>query len=1078
MCTPNTNLHSRAHWGLVPNNALDKFLTWFPVPTPPGPGCKTRGGVHPTQCRAQAKICADSSCSRSTYSLAASAKAGTNDRRKNKDMILRTLLREAMLQSMNTLLAFSFHLPARISESSQDRCSAAHAEYAICRLAAVLLALVGSGVVAQDLPAAQVTALRPGDLDLKVELDERPRMARLTDPMTCDVRLTLTRNVQQALLAKVCMGGPHLAREPQSAPREFLFDLRQTNSATTNTQIDVPAGFESGHIAYPISVLVGTEVYLTTDLLVGKSPAWRVVGPFEGGPDSSHNAVLAPELGNDPASGCRGRGGRLIRWKRFPASAVEPNGLFNLNEALGGADDATAYAAFEVCAIEQTAARLSIGSDDSIKVWHNGGLIHDKKVIRSAEPGQDMVNITLAKGTNTFLVKVCNGEGGWGFFFELGDAGGNPLQGIQQSIGVFQVRITDPVLRLTDVTSTSASMRWRSDVPNTPRVLVRKALQGRALPVWGDTPKRAMVKADTAQEPIVVQTTNYTTRHTATVTGLQPGTRYLVSVDPGCTGIESERLSFYTSPPDGFTQFLRLRLICIVFSNVTRDNSLSVQGAKEPAPASEIEKIKWEMRQTQLFYWVNSGMRMFLDVDYVVDDRFYEIDDAVYGLGYSGKDESALEELVPLHGHKVTDYDGRIFISIVKQWNPSANSGNGAWEYPFGGGGTIGPEEYPGYGKSAWRGGGTSNSAWLFCHEFQHQLDALYDWSMGPEHLFNHFQPWDDTAHRHGEHWDGNGWIFWEWAGYVTGEHQWYPLLEPSFGFRYFTCRWGEVARVPDADNDGIPDDAPSLPLDEKRFGSDPAKADTDGDGLSDMMEVMACRWLEFGLDEIWGGDKRAHYCSPRDADTDKDGLRDGEDPYPIYPVNPSIRRAPNATGAIPRAKLQPFVTFRDPAYQADFQLAWNDEYFVIGMSAPKAPASMRILLDADDDGWFVGHDNYDLRVHPKGDVPSWNEWHANSTRTFAAAFHNCGVRNKWPFYDPEWQPKGGIEPVESKTPDNYTLEIRLRRNHDYGLDLADGEKIGILIAINPESGNGRPNEQGSLTVFEPHTFFTVTLVK
>lgn len=951
-----------------------------------------------------------------------------------------------------------------------------------CRLEflrGILLSLsvvVGSGLLGETGCAAAGSPLKPGDIEVSVALDETPVFAMPSERVTATASITLTRKTSTPVNGVIRIGGPADQAEPRAAFQELGFDLMKTNSAAVHARLTVPPMERNGRVVYPVNIVVGSENYVTMDVRVTRGPAWHLIGPFEGGPDTAHNAVFPPEQGIDLAATHPGKGGASVRWQRFPATAQQENGFFNLDEALGKPDEATAYAFCEVLAMDDMPARLALGSDDSIKVWHNGKLVHDKVVTRSAEPGQDIVNVTLTKGTNTFLVKVCDGGGDWGFFFDIQNRDGAPLQNLRQWTGISQVTITDPVLRLTEATRTSASLRWESDVPNVPRVIVRKALQGRALPVWGDVPKSEMVKSDPAAAPIIIQTTDYTTRHKATVTGLQPGTRYLVSVDPACGGTESERLSFYTASPEGLTQFLKLRLICIIFSNVTRDDSLTAPGAREPAPASEIEKIKWEMRQTQLFYWVNSGMRLDLEVDYIVDDRFYAIDDAVYAIGYSGKDEAALEELLPRNGHKVSDYDGRIFISIVKQWDPNARSGAGAWHYPFGGGGTIGPEEYPGYGKSAWRGGSTSNSAWLFCHEFQHQLDALYHWSMGPEHLFNHFQPWDDTAHRHGEHWDGNGWIFWEWAGYVTRDHQWYPLLEPKLGFRYFTCRWGEVIQTTDADNDGIPDDAPEVPLDEKRFGSDPTKVDTDNDGLSDMMEVMACRWLEFGLDEIWGGDKRAHYCNPRDPDSDKDGVLDGADPYPVYPVNPLVKKADNPSGPIPQTSFRPFVKFRDFAYEADFRLAWNDDYFVIEMSARTPPANMRIYLDANDNGWYVGGDNYDLRLHPNGDAPAGGEWHANAKKTFAVAFHNCSVKGKWPFYDPDWQPDSGFDAVETKTRAKYSVEIRIPKNPSRGLDLREGKKIGILIAINPEGGNGRPNEHGALTVFEPHTFFTVEL--
>ncbi|HOK78791.1 MAG TPA: hypothetical protein PLW35_13865, partial [Verrucomicrobiota bacterium] len=132
--------------------------------------------------------------------------------------------------------------------------------------------------------------------------------------------------------------------------------------------------------------------------------------------------------------------------------------------------------------------------------------------------------------------------------------------------------------------------------------------------------------------------------------------------------------------------------------------------------------------------------------------------------------------------------------------------------------------------------------------------------------------------------------------------------------------------------------------------------------------------------------------------------------------------------------------------------------------------------LDANDNGWYVGGDNYDLRLHPNGDAPAGGEWHANAKKTFAVAFHNCSVKGKWPFYDPDWQPDSGFDAVETNTHAKYSVEIRIPKNPSRGLDLREGKKIGILIAINPEGGNGRPNEHGALTVFEPHTFFTVEL--
>jgi hypothetical protein len=81
-----------------------------------------------------------------------------------------------------------------------------------------------------------------------------------------------------------------------------------------------------------------------------------------------------------------------------------------------------------------------------------------------------------------------------------------------------------------------------------------------------------------------------------------------------------------------------------------------------------------------------------------------------------------------------------------------------------------------------------------------------------------------------------------------------------------------------DADGDGLPDDDPRLPLDERRFGSDPTRKDTDGDGLDDLGEFIADRFA--------GSD-------PRRPDTDGDGLTDDVDPYPVVAIRPTLEYRP-----------------------------------------------------------------------------------------------------------------------------------------------------------------------------------------
>ncbi len=70
---------------------------------------------------------------------------------------------------------------------------------------------------------------------------------------------------------------------------------------------------------------------------------------------------------------------------------------------------------------EETKGTLGIGSDDSVKVWLNGKLVHShwEKTGRGAWPDNDKVNVTFRKGTNHLVLKIQNAGGPWGFVCRL-----------------------------------------------------------------------------------------------------------------------------------------------------------------------------------------------------------------------------------------------------------------------------------------------------------------------------------------------------------------------------------------------------------------------------------------------------------------------------------------------------------------------------------------------------------------------------------------------------------------------------------------------------------------------------------
>jgi len=63
---------------------------------------------------------------------------------------------------------------------------------------------------------------------------------------------------------------------------------------------------------------------------------------------------------------------------------------------------------------------VSLGSDDTIQVWLNGKQLLAQNIHRPCAPDQERVTLKLNKGKNQLLMKICQGEGEWAFYFQAG----------------------------------------------------------------------------------------------------------------------------------------------------------------------------------------------------------------------------------------------------------------------------------------------------------------------------------------------------------------------------------------------------------------------------------------------------------------------------------------------------------------------------------------------------------------------------------------------------------------------------------------------------------------------------------
>ncbi len=190
------------------------------------------------------------------------------------------------------------------------------------------------------------------------------------------------------------------------------------------TEITIRLHFQSHFPAHAIGrarLSIGTSPDLqdlTAPLIAGP---WHSAGPFAA--DSNEDAfahAFAPEqedlefVAGEPV-------GEAVDWQ------VHREYLDGIVYPFAGERSAMYYAR-RLVARHDMRVTLGLGSDDAIKVWLDGRLIHENFVARGAAPDQDKVPLDLSAGEHTLLVKVANFGGPGGFASSIeGHGGGSPL---------------------------------------------------------------------------------------------------------------------------------------------------------------------------------------------------------------------------------------------------------------------------------------------------------------------------------------------------------------------------------------------------------------------------------------------------------------------------------------------------------------------------------------------------------------------------------------------------------------------------------------------------------------------------
>lgn len=137
---------------------------------------------------------------------------------------------------------------------------------------------------------------------------------------------------------------------------------------------------------------------------------WRVLGPFL--KDKSEGTITTAWTPADVDEDIFATGEHKSGWQETVATK---RGYVNLGRVLSNHDNAVAYAYTELESVHARETVLKCGSDDGIKIWINGTVVHDNDVQRGYTEKEDEVAIALDEGVNRILVKITNHIHGWGF---------------------------------------------------------------------------------------------------------------------------------------------------------------------------------------------------------------------------------------------------------------------------------------------------------------------------------------------------------------------------------------------------------------------------------------------------------------------------------------------------------------------------------------------------------------------------------------------------------------------------------------------------------------------------------------
>jgi hypothetical protein len=178
-------------------------------------------------------------------------------------------------------------------------------------------------------------------------------------------------------------------------------ELSNLLNRLTTTYSDTPYGPKAKELLAKLKPLVYPSNY------------WVVKGFPNPNDWSGLNTVYAPEQESFDQNQVFTQGGRQLSWVKTGLSGEA------FVDLLPG-EWQTAYAYCTIISPVDQKAMFFMGTDDTAKLWLNGEVVYNNTRPRGVIRGEDRTSAHLKAGVNTVLLKVCQGDGDWGFTMDVG----------------------------------------------------------------------------------------------------------------------------------------------------------------------------------------------------------------------------------------------------------------------------------------------------------------------------------------------------------------------------------------------------------------------------------------------------------------------------------------------------------------------------------------------------------------------------------------------------------------------------------------------------------------------------------